>query len=107
MIKRLVCLGAVSVLAISCASSDKKMDGQTSSTTGGTSTTTTAAYGDQNSSLPAKPVMSENSGKSYTVVSGDSLWKIAHKNGVSVNALKKANNMTDDMIKPGQVLVIP
>ena len=44
---------------------------------------------------------------SYTVVAGDSLWKIANKYGISVDSLKKANNLTGDIIYPGQVLIIP
>jgi len=43
----------------------------------------------------------------YTVVSGDSLWKIARKHGITVEALKQANNLTSDALKPGQVLQIP
>ncbi|MCE0482615.1 MAG: LysM peptidoglycan-binding domain-containing protein [Methylacidiphilales bacterium] len=43
----------------------------------------------------------------YTVVSGDSLWLIAHKFGCSVKALMKANNLTKKNLKPGQVLRIP
>ena len=43
----------------------------------------------------------------YTVVTGDSLWLIAHKFHCSVNALKKANNLTKNNLKPGQTLQIP
>jgi cell division septation protein DedD len=45
--------------------------------------------------------------KSYTVVSGDTLSKIAAKFGVTVTALKAANNLTSDIIKLGQKLLIP
>jgi len=47
------------------------------------------------------------SSKSYVVVSGDTLSKIAGKFGVSVTALKAANKLTSDTIKLGQKLVIP
>ncbi len=45
--------------------------------------------------------------KTYIVVSGDTLSKIAAKFGVTVTALKTANNLTSDTIKIGQKLVIP
>ncbi|MDD5261202.1 MAG: LysM peptidoglycan-binding domain-containing protein [Methylacidiphilales bacterium] len=47
------------------------------------------------------------SGKTYAVQTGDTLWKISNKNGVTVQALKQANGLTSDTIKPGQVLQIP
>ena len=47
------------------------------------------------------------SGNSYTVKSGDSLWKIAKANNVSVAALKQANNLTSDSLKVNQKLTIP
>jgi phosphate transport system substrate-binding protein len=41
---------------------------------------------------------------SYTVVSGDTLSKIARKNSVSVDDLRKWNGLHGDMLKVGQVL---
>lgn len=46
-------------------------------------------------------------GNYYTVQSGDSLWSIAKKLGVSVNDLKEANNLTSSLLTIGQVLKIP
>lgn len=43
----------------------------------------------------------------YRVRSGDSLWTIARKHGVSVTELKQANGLRRSTIKPGQTLVIP
>ena len=45
--------------------------------------------------------------RKYTVVSGDTLNKIAAKYSVTVTAIKQANNLTSDTIKVGQILVIP
>jgi LysM repeat protein len=45
--------------------------------------------------------------KTYIVVSGDTLQRIATKFGVTVTALKSANKLTSDTIKIGQKLVIP
>ncbi|WP_259347093.1 LysM peptidoglycan-binding domain-containing protein [Niallia taxi] len=41
---------------------------------------------------------------SYTVKSGDSLWKIATENGLTVAQLKEYNKLTSDVINIGQVL---
>ena len=45
--------------------------------------------------------------KTYTVKSGDTLYLIALKHGVSLESLRKANNKWDNMIYPGQQLNIP
>ena len=47
------------------------------------------------------------SGANYSVKSGDSLWKIARQQNVSVAAIKQANNLTSDSLKVGQKLRIP
>ena len=43
----------------------------------------------------------------YVVAAGDSLWKIAKKFGISINSLKNANDISGDIIYPGQLLTIP
>lgn len=43
----------------------------------------------------------------YTVQSGDSLYKIATKYNTTVDAIKKANNLTNNLLSIGQVLTIP
>lgn len=43
----------------------------------------------------------------YTVVVGDTLFSIAQRYNVSVDALMRANNLTSHIIQPGQVLNIP
>lgn len=61
---------------------------------------------------PSKPKTSSVStgkatGGEYVVVSGDSLSRIAARNGTSVSALKQANGLKSDNIRIGQKLVIP
>lgn len=43
----------------------------------------------------------------YKVQSGDTLWSIARKNGVTVNQIKEANNLTSNALSIGQLLFIP
>ena len=43
----------------------------------------------------------------YTVKSGDNLYAIAGRYNVTVDALKKANNLTSNLLSIGQKLVIP
>ncbi len=43
----------------------------------------------------------------YKVKTGDSLWKIANKYGVSVQDIKSLNNLTNDMIVVNETLLIP
>lgn len=45
--------------------------------------------------------------KTYTVQPGDSLWLISKKhNGISIEQIKKLNNLNTNQIKPGQKLII-
>ncbi len=45
--------------------------------------------------------------RSYTVKKGDNLSKIAANNGVSLDRLRRANNLSSDNIRIGQRLIIP
>lgn len=49
----------------------------------------------------------EDSNISYVVKKGDTLWSISKEYGVSVNDLKNFNNLTNDFLSTGQILVIP
>jgi membrane-bound lytic murein transglycosylase D len=51
--------------------------------------------------------LAENSGqKTYTVRPGDSLWIISQKHSLSVEQIKRLNNLNSNNIKPGQRLII-
>ena len=43
----------------------------------------------------------------YTVKSGDSLWSISKKYGITVDELKNANNLKGNLLSVGQNLIIP
>lgn len=45
--------------------------------------------------------------KDYVVKKGDSLYSIANKNNITVDELKKINNLTSNMLSVGQVLKLP
>ena len=50
---------------------------------------------------------SDKGGISYVVVSGDNLYSIANKYGVTVDDIKKYNNLTSNVLQIGQVILIP
>ena len=51
---------------------------------------------------------SENptSSKTYTVRPGDSLWVISQKHSLSIEQIKRLNNLNSTQIKPGQRLIV-
>lgn len=51
--------------------------------------------------VPYTPVSAENT---YIVKNGDTLWSIARNNGLTVDELKKLNNLTSNALSIGQVL---
>lgn len=63
-----------------------------------------------NTSTPAvtKAIATNNTGsKVYTVQPGDSLWLISKKlSGITIDDIKKLNNLNNNQIKPGQKLII-
>lgn len=50
---------------------------------------------------------SSGSGQTVTVESGDTLSAIARRSGISADAIRQANNMTGDVVRVGQKLVVP
>ena len=48
---------------------------------------------------------SESTGTTYTVQPGDGLWRIAKNHGLTLDELKSLNQLTSNIIQPGQVLI--
>lgn len=55
--------------------------------------------------IPASAAQAANG--TYQVQTGDSLYSIAQKNNVSLDALKQANGLSNGAIRVGQALVLP
>jgi nucleoid-associated protein YgaU len=45
--------------------------------------------------------------RSIAVQAGDTLWRLARRHGVEVNALRSLNGLSGDLIQVGQALIIP
>ncbi len=58
-------------------------------------------------SAKAEKANTKNASSTYAVKSGDNLYSIAKRNGVSLEALKKANPGKGDRLQPGDKIVIP
>lgn len=56
--------------------------------------------------IPGKPTESNPSGRTYTVQTGDTLWKIANQFGTTVDQLITLNDLQTTMLRPGQILKI-
>lgn len=56
---------------------------------------------------PSPSASAAASQRTYKVKNGDTLWSISLKFGVTVSAIKKANNLKTSTVHVGQVLVIP
>jgi nucleoid-associated protein YgaU len=54
-----------------------------------------------------RPASTARPQTTHTVVRGDTLWGLSRKYGVSVDAIKNANNMRNDTVVLGTRLVIP
>jgi len=51
-------------------------------------------------------VASSSSATTYTVQPGDGLWRIAKNHGLTLDELKAINQLTTNIIQPGQVLIV-
>ena len=71
-----------------------------SSPTQPTTTTTTEA------TTETTTESSEPSQETYTVKAGDYLYKIASQHGMTVDQLKRLNNLTSNYIYPGEILIV-
>ena len=49
---------------------------------------------------------SESTATTYTVQPGDGLWRIAKNHGLTLDELKAMNQLTSNIIQPGQVLIV-
>ena len=49
---------------------------------------------------------SESTETTYTVQPGDGLWRIAKNHGLTLDELKSLNQLTSNIIQPGQVLIV-
>ncbi len=68
--------------------------------------TTTTVNNPAPAAAPATTTTTTASG-THTVSANDTLWSIAVNNGTSVNAIKEANGLTNNIIFVGQELIIP
>jgi len=53
------------------------------------------------------PPVSTVGARQHYVAPGDSLWKISKQYGVSIDAIKAANQMTNDTVVLGKKMIIP
>lgn len=76
-----------------------------SSSTGSSSSSNTGTSNNTSTNNNASS-NTNTSGKYYTVKSGDSVWLVAHNNGITMNQLIQWNNIKNNFIYPGQKLLV-
>ncbi|WP_100133421.1 1,4-beta-N-acetylmuramoylhydrolase [Listeria monocytogenes] len=73
---------------------------------GSTTSDTNTSKPSTNTSTSKPSTGTSTNAKVYTVVKGDSLWRIANNNKVTIANLKAWNNLKSDFIYPGQKLKV-
>ena len=63
------------------------------------------SYGSSSSSEESNTT-TQSSESTYTVKAGDGLWRIAKNHGLTLDELKAMNQLTSNIIQPGQVLIV-
>ena len=53
------------------------------------------------------PTPQKKQARYHTIAKGDTLWDISRRYKVTISAVKSANGLTSDLIRPGQTLRIP
>ena len=53
-----------------------------------------------------QPIVYNDDVQKYTVIKGDSLYSISKKFNISIDELKKKNNLTDNTISLGQSIIV-
>ncbi|EAD2031257.1 1,4-beta-N-acetylmuramoylhydrolase [Listeria monocytogenes] len=87
--------------------SDFIYPGQKLKVSAGSTTSNTNTSKPSTGTSTSKPSTSTSTNaKVYTVVKGDSLWRIANNNKVTIANLKAWNNLKSDFIYPGQKLKV-
>ena len=60
----------------------------------------------EESTSSSEETASESTATTYTVQAGDGLWRIAKNHGLTLDELKSINQLTSNIIQPGQVLIV-